>query len=610
MSAKLSTKRSDPILLTLFANRFMSVAEAMGRSLQQTSISTNIKERLDFSCALFAPDGDLVANAPFIPIHLGSMSLLVLSFGFSRIHSLSSDSAVKYQMKLHGSSLKEGDVLMTNSPHAGGSHLPDITIITPVFAPNSKEIIFFTASRGHHADIGGILPGSMPPTSVNIFEEGAEIESFKIVDGGVFDRKGLIEYMVDKPSQYPGSSGCRNIRDVESDLKAQIAANHKGIQLIHAIVDDYGLETVQEYMYHIRANAEMSVRNLLRDVSKRAGSNILSAVDYLDDGSPITLRVEINESEGSAILDFEGTGCEVRGNLNSPISVVHSAVIYCMRSMLGMDIPLNAGCLLPLDIRIPKKSLLSPSRTAAVCGGNVLTSQRIVDVVLKAFHACAASQGCTNNLTFGTGGKDKDGKAVAGWGYYETIAGGSGAGAGWHGTDGVHTHITNTRIGDVEILERRYPVLMHHFGLRSGSGGVGKWHGGEGVRREIEFLEPMQVSILSEANFLCPLQRRTRQPYGMEGGGPGALGRNTWIKKLRQEDGDLDERNETGTRDINIGGKATVFMGKGDRLLIETPGGGAWGVSEGQPKQKDFTHVKAWEPRGSIAERAAAQAAF
>ncbi|KAJ7267386.1 Hydantoinase B/oxoprolinase [Mycena rebaudengoi] len=575
----------DPIILTLFANRFMSVAEAMGRSLQQTSISTNIKERLDFSCALFAPDGDLVANAPFIPIHLGSMSF-----------------AVKYQMNLYGKSLKEGDVLMTNSPHAGGSHLPDITIITPVFDSNSKEIIFFTASRGHHADIGGILPGSMPPTSVNIFEEGAEIVSFKIVDGGIFDRKGLVEYMVDKPSQYPGSSGCRNIRDVESDLKAQIAANHKGIQLIHAIVEDYGLETVQEYMYHIRANAEMSVRNLLREVVKRTGSTTLAAIDYLDDGSPIQLKVDINESEGSAVLDFEGTGCEVRGNLNSPISVVHSAVIYCMRSMLDLEIPLNAGCLVPLEIKIPPKSLLSPSRTAAVCGGNVLTSQRIVDVVLKAFNAAAASQGCTNNLTFGAGGKDKDGKNIAGWGYYETIAGGSGAGPTWHGTDGVHTHITNTRIGDVEILERRYPVLLHQFGLRQGSGGTGKWRGGEGVVRELEVLEPMQVSMLSE--------RRTRQPYGLEGGGPGAMGRNTWVKQLRKEDGDLTEANGAlTTREINIGGKASVWMGKGDRLLIETPGGGAWGVADGAVSE-DVKHVRAWEPRGSVAERTAAQAAF
>ncbi|KAJ7868846.1 Hydantoinase B/oxoprolinase [Mycena leptocephala] len=585
MAPAIPTNKPDPIILTLFANRFMSVAEAMGRSLQQTSISTNIKERLDFSCALFAPDGDLVANAPFIPIHLGSMSF-----------------AVKYQMNLYGKALKEGDVLMTNSPHAGGSHLPDITIITPVFDSTSKEIIFFTASRGHHADIGGILPGSMPPTSANIFEEGAEIVSFKIVDGGMFDRKGLIEYMVDKPSQYPGSSGCRNIRDVESDLKAQIAANHKGIQLIHAIVEDYGLATVQEYMYHIRANAEMSVRNLLRDVVQRTGKTTLEAIDYLDDGSPIQLKVDINASDGSAVLDFSGTGCEVRGNLNAPISVVHSAVIYCMRAMLDLDIPLNAGCLVPLEIKIPPKSLLSPSRTAAVCGGNVLTSQRIVDVVLKAFHAAAASQGCTNNLTFGAGGKDKDGNNIAGWGYYETIAGGSGAGPNWHGTDGVHTHITNTRIGDVEILERRYPVLLHQFALRQGSGGTGKFRGGEGVVRELEVLEPMQVSMLSE--------RRTRQPYGLEGGAPGAMGRNTWIKQLRKEDGDRTADNgDLVTRDINIGGKATVWMGKGDRLMIETPGGGAWGVADGT-NDDEVRHVKTWEPRGSVAERAAAQAGF
>ncbi|OAX43450.1 Hydantoinase B/oxoprolinase [Rhizopogon vinicolor AM-OR11-026] len=580
----------DPILLTLFANRFMSVAEAMGRSLQQTSISTNIKERLDFSCALFAPDGDLVANAPFIPIHLGSMSF-----------------AVKYQMNLYGKELKDGDILMTNSPHAGGSgsHLPDITIITPVFDQRSNEIIFFTASRGHHADIGGILPGSMPPTSVNIFEEGAEIMSLKIVDGGVFDKKGLYEYMVEKPAQYPGSSGCRNIKDVESDIKAQIAANHKGVQLIRAIVDDYSLETVQEYMYHIRANAENSVRNLLRDVVRRSGTNVLGAVDYLDDGTPIHLKVEIDEKEGSAVLDFEGTGCEVRGNLNSPISVVHSAVIYCMRAMLNVDIPLNAGCLVPIQIKIPKKSLLSPSRTAAVCGGNVLTSQRIVDVVLKAFHACAASQGCTNNLTFGTGGKDKNGVAIAGWGYYETIAGGSGAGPGWHGTSGVHTHITNTRIGDIEILERRYPVLMHRFGLRPFSAGKGKWNGGDGVIREFEIMQGMQVSILSE--------RRTRAPYGMAGGEPAMMGRNTWIKQRRAEDGDIpeeDSNEDLGPRHINIGGKATVFMGKGDRFLIETPGGGGWGRPEEGQLDTIQEYKHAWEARGSFAERAAAQAEF
>ncbi|CCM01774.1 uncharacterized protein FIBRA_03841 [Fibroporia radiculosa] len=588
-TAKPSYAKADPILLTLFANRFMSVAEAMGRSLQQTAISTNIKERLDFSCALFAPDGDLVANAPFIPIHLGSM--------------------MRYQMNLHRNDLKPGDVIMTNSPYVGGSHLPDITIISPVFDTKTNEIIFFTASRGHHADIGGILPGSMPPTSTNLFQEGANIESFKIVSAGMYDHDGLVDYMVDQPAKYPGSSGCRNIKDVESDLKAQIAANHKGIQLIHAIVDDYGLETVQEYMYHIRANAEASVRSLLKDVVKRAGSNVLEAIDYLDDGSPIQLHVQINEQNGSAVFDFAGTGCEIRGNLNAPVSVVHSAVIYCMRAMLNMDIPLNAGCLVPITIKIPDGSLLSPSRTAAVCGGNVLTSQRLVDVVLKAFHACAASQGCTNNLTFGAGGKDENGNNVIGWGYYETIAGGSGAGPGWHGTSGVHTHITNTRIGDVEILERRYPVLVHQFSIRENSGGKGKWKGGDGVVRELEFTQGLQVSILSE--------RRTRQPYGLEGGGPGALGRNTWVKQSRKEDGDLPE-SKNGTpqplqpRKINIGGKATVWMGKGDRLLIETPGAGAWGSPDPDAGNtaEDHSHVKAWAPRGSLAEREAAQAGF
>ncbi|KAF8327935.1 Hydantoinase B/oxoprolinase [Cantharellus anzutake] len=540
----------DPIMLSLFANRFMSIAEAMGQALKKTSISTNIKERLDYSCALFAPDGDLVANAPFIPIHLGSMSF-----------------AVKYQMNLLGKGLREGDVIMTNSPQAGGSHLPDITIITPVFDEQTKEIIFFTASRGHHADIGGILPGSMPPTSVTIFQEGAEIQSFKIVNNRVFDHEGLHNRMVDKPASYPGNSGCRNFRDVESDLKAQIAANHKGIQLIHALVREYDLKTVQDYMYHIRANAELSVRNLLKTVVKRLGKNELEAEDYLDDGSAIHIKININEVDGSAFVDFEGTGPEIRGNLNAPISVVHAAVIYCVRSMLDVDIPLNAGCLVPIQIKIPEKSLLSPSPTAAVCAGNVLTSQRIVDVVLKAFNACAASQGCCNNLTFGVGGKDQNGVVTRGWGYYETIAGGSGAGPGWHGTSGVHTHITNTRIGDVEILERRYPVLLHER--------RGEFSGGDGVVRDIEFLQPIQVSILSE--------RRVHSPYGLEGGGAGQRGQNIWLKQLRKEDDDVPSpekasKENTEPRIINIGGKATVMMGKGDHIIIRTPGGGAWGT--------------------------------
>jgi len=365
----------------------------------------------------------------------------------------------------------------------------------------------------------------------------------------------------------------------------------------------------------------------LKDVAKRMGTNVLEAVDYLDDGTPIQLRVEINEQDGSAVLDFEGTGPEVRNSLNTPTPVVHSAIIYSMRAMLDSEIPLNAGCLVPLDIRIPKNSLLSPSPTAAICAGNVLTSQRIIDVILKAFNACAASQGCTNNLTFGTGGKDKNGLVTTGWGYYETIAGGSGAGPGWHGTSGVHTHATNTRIGDVEILERRYPVMLHRFGLREGSGGEGKYRGGDGVVRDIEFLHPIQVSILSE--------RRSRAPYGAEGGAPGAMGKNLWVKQLRKEDGDLldedtlDPMTSTNSkktvvppsrepRVINIGGKATTFMGKGDHLIIETPGGGAWGAEDNNVKDEHpvldaldkMKGAVEWAARGSLAERAAQQAGF
>lgn len=419
-SCSLSCESCRSAALTASSNRFMSIAEAMGRSLQQTAISTNIKERLDYSCAIFAPTGDLVANAPFMPVHLGSMSW-----------------SVKYQLKLHGSSLKPGDVLLTNAPQAGGSHLPDLTVISPIFDPNDDtKIIFFAASRGHHADIGGILPGSMPPTSTELWEEGAVIESIKVVSEGIYAHDAVYKAMVEDPAQYPGCSGSRNFRDTESDLKAQIAANHKGVQLLTSLVEQYGLKMVHEYMEHIRANAEQAVRTMLKESIPRIGKSF-TAVDYMDDGSPIALRVTIDEETGGAVFDFEGTGPEMRGNLNTPVCVVHAAVIYCLRSMIGEDIPLNAGCLVPLDIRIPKGTLLDPSPLAAVCGGNVMTSQRVTDVVLKAFRACAASQGCCNNLTFGVGGKDPvTGEITEGWGYYETVAGGSGAGPHWHGTSG------------------------------------------------------------------------------------------------------------------------------------------------------------------------------
>jgi 5-oxoprolinase (ATP-hydrolysing) len=544
----------------------MSIAEAMGRSLQQTAISTNIKERLDYSCAVFAPTGDLVANAPFMPVHLGSMS-----------------SAVKHQLELHGPTLRPGDVLLTNSPSSGGSHLPDITVITPCFDPqDDTKIIFFLASRGHHADIGGILPGSMPPTSTELYEEGAEIGSLKVVSQGTYDHDAVFKALVEEPSKYPGCSGCRNFRDVESDLKAQIAANHKGNQLLTALVNEYGLPTVHAYMGYIRANAEKAVREMLRSAAKTIGTSF-SSVDYLDDGSPICLQVTIDPVTGGAIFDFEGTGPELRGNLNAPVCVVHAAVIYCLRSMIGEDIPLNAGCLVPLEIRIPEGSLLSPSPTAAVCGGNVMTSQRVTDVVLKAFKACSASQGCCNNLTFGVGGKDPlTGEVLEGWGYYETIAGGSGAGPTWHGTSGVHTHMTNTRITDPEILERRYPILLKEYHFRDGSGGAGAYRGGDGTVRSYQFLEPLQVSILSE--------RRARAPYGMAGGADAQLGRNLWV------------RTEKGkTRTINVGGKGTMKFSAGDTLEVHTPGGGGWGAGEPKVKEQETSE---WEPRGSIADRA------
>ncbi|GAA5870982.1 hypothetical protein JCM16303_001650 [Sporobolomyces ruberrimus] len=581
-------EKPDPILLSLFANRFMSIAEAQGRALEKTSISTNIKERLDYSCAIFAPNGDLIANAPHLPVHLGSMSF-----------------AVRAQVKLLKGDLHPGDVVLTNHPVAGGSHLPDITAITPVFDDN--KIIFFVASRGHHADIGGITAGSMPPNSKTIFEEGASIVSFKIVDKGKYQRDELLRYLVDEPAKYPGCSGTRCLGDVESDLKAQISANQKGVSLIRLLIKEYTLEVVQDYMHHVRDNAELAVRNLLKRVAQIQGKNKLHAIDHLDDGTPIELNVTIDENDGSAIFDFAGTGPEIYGNLNAPVSVTHSAIIYCLRAMVNESIPLNAGCLLPIDVRLPKGSCLSPSDTAAVVGGNVCTSQRVTDVVLKAFGAASASQGCCNNLTFGMGGKDENGKAIPGFGYYETISGGSGSGPTWHGTSGVHTHMTNTRISDPEILERRYPAILHQFTLREGSGGEGKYRGGNGVIREIEFTEPVQCSILSE--------RRVFQPYGLEGGGAGQCGKNVWLKRLRAEDGDLPndvKEEEAEPRRVYLGGKATVKMGKGDRIIVETPGGGGWGkVTNEQDIQGDEaapTIASTFKGvMGSLADKAAAQ---
>ena len=530
----------DPVRLSVFANLFMSIAEQMGRMLQKTAVSTNIRERLDFSCALFDTAGQLVANAPHVPVHLGAMS-----------------EAVQEQIR-QCPDLKPGDVLVSNHPAAGGSHLPDITVITPVFQQeaesNNKKIIFWVASRGHHADIGGISPGSMPPNSRLLSEEGAAIESFRLVRGGVFQEEGISALLL--KSEGPGSCGTRRLADNISDLRAQVAANQKGIDLILGMVEDYGLEAVQAYMGHVQDAAETAVRKALSELSLNRGmaeqgaelnteQKVVEAVDYLDDGSPIRLRLSIDGRDGSAVFDFSGTGPELWGNLNAPKAVTRSALLYSLRCLVEKDIPLNHGCLLPVRLIIPPGSLLDPSPEAGVVGGNVLTSQRVVDVVLRAFGVAAASQGCMNNLTFGN----------ENFGYYETIGGGAGAGPSWHGQSGVHTHMTNTRITDPEILERRYPVLVREFALRRGSGGKGKFRGGDGLVRELEFLEPLQVSILSE--------RRVFTPYGLEGGGDGKRGENIFIRN--------------NGRRLNLGGKNAIQAEVGDRLRICTPGGGGWG---------------------------------
>lgn len=531
----------NPIQLSIFGHRFMSIAEQMGRTLQKTSVSTNMKERLDFSCALFSPDGGLVANAPHVPVHLGSMQF-----------------AVKYQHKLWEGKLDDGDVLVSNHPSCGGTHLPDITVITPVF--DHGIIVFYVASRGHHADIGGLLPGSMPPNSKRLYQEGAAIKAEKLVSKGVFNEARMTELLLTEPAQHPGCSGTRCLKDNISDLKAQVAANNKGINLIQSLISEYGLRKVHTYMYAIQNTAERAVRELLKETYVKFAGEPLNATDYMDDGTPIVLTVTINNEDGSACFDFTGTGPEVYGNTNAPLAITNSAIIYCLRSLVASDIPLNEGCLAPIKICIPANSLLAPSSSASVVGGNVLTSQRITDVVLKAFGACADSQGCTNNLTFGMGGKDASGSHIEGFGYYETIGGGAGAGPGWDGQDGVHTHMTNTRITDPEVFEKRYPCILHKFGIRPNSGGQGQHPGGNGIIRDIEFRVPVQVSILSE--------RRSRAPNGFAGGENGSLGVNLWIRRD-------DETNEQ--RVVNLGGKATAAFSAGDRIVIKTPGGGGWG---------------------------------
>ncbi|KAL4990423.1 Hydantoinase B/oxoprolinase-domain-containing protein [Aspergillus falconensis] len=539
------TQTVDPVQLSVFGHRFMTVAEQMGHTMEKTSISVNIKERLDYSCAIFSADGGLVANAPHIPSHLGSMS-----------------SAIAYQAQKYKADLKPGDVLISNHPRAGGTHLPDITTITPVFDDEDKEIIFFVANRGHHADIGGIVPGSMPPNSTELWQEGAAIESFKMIKEGVFDEDGLIKRLYEEPASFPGCSGTRTLAENIADLKAAVASNQKGIELIRALVKEFTWPVVQLYMYAIQENAAQAVRDLLKQFAAKYEGGVLEATEYNDDGIPFKLKVTIDKDTGDAVFDFTGTGPEHSGNLNAPPTCSYSVIMYCLRCMISTDIPLNQGCLKPIKVICPDNTILSPSPTAATVGCTTETSQKIADLVLRAFNAAAASQGTMNNLSFGCGGTDPvTGEVKKGFGYYETICGGAGAGLGWHGASCVQVHMTNTRITDPEIFEKRYPVILHDFSIRHGSGGNGRWRGGDGCIREIEFRMPLQVSVLSD--------RRVTAPYGLEGGSDGERGQNIWVRK---------DPVTGATRMVSLGPRKTSMFGAGDRIIILTPGGGGYGA--------------------------------
>ncbi|KAL5334404.1 Hydantoinase B/oxoprolinase-domain-containing protein [Aspergillus crustosus] len=545
-----TTDAVDPVQLSVFGHRFMTVAEQMGHTMEKTSISVNIKERLDYSCAIFSADGGLVANAPHIPSHLGSMS-----------------SAIAYQAQRYKSGeLKPGDVVISNHPRAGGTHLPDITTITPVFddEENPKEIIFFVANRGHHADIGGIVPGSMPPNSTELWQEGAAIESFKLINEGIFDEPGLVRRLYDEPASFPGCSGTRTLTENIADLKAAVASNQKGIELIRSLIKEFTWPVVQLYMHAIQDNAAQSVRELLKQFAAKYEGGILEATEYNDDGIPFKLKVTIDKGTGDAVFDFTGTGPEHSGNLNAPPTCSYSVIMYCLRCMISTDIPLNQGCLKPIKVICPDNTILSPSPTAATVGCTTETSQKVADLVLRAFNAAAASQGTMNNLSFGCGGTDPvTGEVTKGFGYYETICGGAGAGVDWHGASAVHTHMTNTRITDPEIFEKRYPVLLHEFSIRKGSGGAGKYRGGDGCIRDIEFRMPLQVSVLTD--------RRVTAPYGLEGGKDGERGQNIWVRK--------DPVTGT-TRMVSLGPRKTSHFAAGDRVIILTPGGGGFGVEE------------------------------
>ena len=506
---KTDQRDADPIRLEIFGNAFMSIASQMGHVLKRTAVSANIRERLDYSCAVFDRNGFLVANAPHIPVHLGAMSESVRSI-------------------LEQYPCPPPDwVYATNDPSQGGSHLPDITVVSPIHDSHNR-LLFWVASRGHHADIGGTTPGSMPPFSTTLQQEGVLLRNFPIVRNGHFEERALRTKLT--RCKFPA----RNPSDNIADLQAQIAANRLGKRLLLEMTGHYGCDVVAAYMDHLQ---KLAAKQVATEIGKLPDGSY-SFADSLDDGTMIRVLVTIQGTQLQ--IDFTGTSAEVDGNLNAPRAVCIAAVIYVMRTLVDSSVPLNSGCLTPVTIRIPKHSLLWPSSNRAVAAGNVETSQRIVDVLLGALGLAAASQGTMNNITFGTHD----------FGYYETIAGGAGATRTGPGASGVHTHMTNTQIADPEVLESQFPIRLHRFCLRHNSGGRGQYRGGDGIIREYEILRPMQVSILSE--------RRRKSPFGLAQGLAGACGRNFYNNQP-------------------IAGKATITAQVGDRIRIETPGGGGYG---------------------------------
>ncbi|MFE5965782.1 hydantoinase B/oxoprolinase family protein [Streptomyces sp. NPDC056463] len=506
----------DPVLLEVFNNLFMAIAEQMGVRLENTAHSVNIKERLDFSCALFDPEGNLIANAPHIPVHLGSMG-----------------ESIKEVLRRGGDSLRPGDVYAINDPYHGGTHLPDVTVVTPVFSDTGDRLLFLVASRGHHAEIGGITPGSMPAFSRTVDEEGVLFDNWLLVRDGRLREEETRALLTGAP--HPSRDPDTNL----ADLRAQIAANEKGIEELRRMVDQFGLDVVHAYMRHVRANAEESVRRIV------AGLSDGSYRYETDSGAVIRVAVRVDRERRSAVIDFAGTSPQQEGNANAPTSVVMAAVLYVFRTLVDDDIPLNSGCLEPLDVRVPAGSMLAPSYPAATVAGNVETSQAVTGALYAALGVQAEGSGTMNNVTFGNARVQ----------YYETVASGSGAGDGFEGADAVQTHMTNSRLTDPEILEWRYPVRVDSFALRKESGGRGRWHGGEGVERRIRFLEPMTVALLTG--------HRRIPPYGMAGGEPGTRGDNL----VERADGTVE----------HLAGVDTTDVGPDDVLILRTPGGGGYG---------------------------------